>query len=239
MQAVVERCLAPDPDDRYQSAAELTADLQAVADDLPLAYAREPFWSRFARRLRRTPRPVPAVAPDPPVPSSSPPQEAASRMGRAQAERSRTALRVGLRMGTSGWSEKKSTPRVRVRPPGVKRRPGRRVLAMDFYRRIKGYGDPGDPGAAGRLHSRFGASRSGSCAGRGNEPTRGGSRDAGALAEDAMRMLDEHLEREPFLVRISAAKRLRDVAERGTRQAGEDRVTVERLVQALAERLPA
>lgn len=57
--------------------------------------------------------------------------------------------------------------------------------------------------------------------------------------EDAMRMLDEHLEREPFLVRISAAKRLRDVAERGTRQAGEDRVTVERLVQALAERLPA
>ncbi|APW60731.1 protein kinase domain-containing protein [Paludisphaera borealis] len=53
LQAVVGRCLAPDPEDRYQSAAELTADLQAVADDLPLIHAREPFWSRTARRLRR------------------------------------------------------------------------------------------------------------------------------------------------------------------------------------------
>ena len=45
-------------------------------------------------------------------------------------------------------------------------------------------------------------------------------------------MLDEHLETEPFLVRISAAKRLRDRAERDMRQAGEDRVTVERVAPA-------
>ena len=40
--AVIRRCLEPDPADRYRSAAELAADLQAVADDLPLAHAREP-----------------------------------------------------------------------------------------------------------------------------------------------------------------------------------------------------
>ncbi|MDG3005665.1 serine/threonine-protein kinase [Paludisphaera mucosa] len=53
VQAVLERCLAPDPEDRYQSAEELAIDLQAVADDLPLAFAREPMWSRMARRVRR------------------------------------------------------------------------------------------------------------------------------------------------------------------------------------------
>lgn len=57
--------------------------------------------------------------------------------------------------------------------------------------------------------------------------------------DDALRILDEHLETEPFLVRISAAKRLRDRAERDARQAGEDRVTAERIGLALAERLPA
>jgi chlorophyllide a reductase subunit Z len=57
--------------------------------------------------------------------------------------------------------------------------------------------------------------------------------------DDAMRLLDRHLETEPFLVRISAAKRLRDRVERDMRQAGEDRVTVERVRQALAERVPA
>ncbi|AMV37196.1 serine/threonine-protein kinase [Planctomyces sp. SH-PL62] len=51
--SVLERCLAPAPADRYQSAEELALDLQAVADDLPLAFAREPVWSRLARRLRR------------------------------------------------------------------------------------------------------------------------------------------------------------------------------------------
>ena len=57
--------------------------------------------------------------------------------------------------------------------------------------------------------------------------------------DDAMNLLDEHLETEPFLVRISAAKRLRERVERDMREAGEDRVTVERVAQALAERVPA
>jgi chlorophyllide a reductase subunit Z len=57
--------------------------------------------------------------------------------------------------------------------------------------------------------------------------------------DDAQKMFDEYLETEPFLVRISAAKQLRDRVERDMRQAGEDRVTAERIAQALAERMPA
>jgi serine/threonine protein kinase/Tfp pilus assembly protein PilF len=57
LETVIRRCLEPDPDDRYQRASELAADLQAVADDLPLPNTREP-WARQAtawvrRRLRR------------------------------------------------------------------------------------------------------------------------------------------------------------------------------------------
>ena len=47
--AVVRRCLEPDPADRYASAGELAADLQAVADDGPLRFAREPQPSRTLR----------------------------------------------------------------------------------------------------------------------------------------------------------------------------------------------
>ena len=36
LEAVIRRCLEPEPANRYQTAAELAADLQAVADDLPL-----------------------------------------------------------------------------------------------------------------------------------------------------------------------------------------------------------
>jgi tetratricopeptide (TPR) repeat protein len=56
LEAVVARCLEPDPDDRYASAADLAADLQAVADDRPLRHASEPWPARTARWARRNRR---------------------------------------------------------------------------------------------------------------------------------------------------------------------------------------
>src|SRR5271157_517558 len=56
LRAVIRRCLEPEPEDRYQRAAELAADLRAIADDLPLCHAREPIFSRLNRRLRRNRR---------------------------------------------------------------------------------------------------------------------------------------------------------------------------------------
>src|SRR3954453_19926605 len=56
LEAVVRRCLAPHPDDRYATASELTADLQAVANDGPLRFAPEPIASRSLRWLRRNRR---------------------------------------------------------------------------------------------------------------------------------------------------------------------------------------
>jgi chlorophyllide a reductase subunit Z len=52
--------------------------------------------------------------------------------------------------------------------------------------------------------------------------------------DDAKAALDALVESQPVLVRISAAKRLRDRAERDARRAGEDRVTAERLARARA-----
>jgi serine/threonine protein kinase len=52
-EAVVRRCLAPDPADRYPTAGALAADLQAVADDGPLRLARESLPSRALRWVRR------------------------------------------------------------------------------------------------------------------------------------------------------------------------------------------
>ena len=52
LEAVLRRCLAPDPDARYASAADLAVDLQAVADDAPLTFALEPWPPRAARWLR-------------------------------------------------------------------------------------------------------------------------------------------------------------------------------------------
>jgi eukaryotic-like serine/threonine-protein kinase len=54
--AVVGRCLEPDPADRYAAAAELAADLQAVADNGPLRFAREPQPSRAVRWAARNRR---------------------------------------------------------------------------------------------------------------------------------------------------------------------------------------
>jgi chlorophyllide a reductase subunit Z len=50
--------------------------------------------------------------------------------------------------------------------------------------------------------------------------------------DDARSELDAMVEKEPVLVRISAAKRLRDAAERAARDAGEKTVTLERLYAA-------
>ena len=47
--------------------------------------------------------------------------------------------------------------------------------------------------------------------------------------------LDAVVEREPVLVRISAAKRIRDAAERGARRAGEASVSARRLADAISE----
>ena len=51
--------------------------------------------------------------------------------------------------------------------------------------------------------------------------------------DDALSMLQDHVEREPFLVRISAAKRLRDQVERDARLAREGRVSAARVAQSL------
>ena len=56
-----------------------------------------------------------------------------------------------------------------------------------------------------------------------------------AWEDDAKATLDAVVEREPVLVRISVAKRIRDAAERGARRAGETAVTAARLADAIAE----
>lgn len=55
-----------------------------------------------------------------------------------------------------------------------------------------------------------------------------------AWDEAAKALLDEIVEATPVLVRISAAKRLRDAAEREARRAGEDHVSIERVDRARA-----
>ncbi len=54
LERVIRRCLEPDPADRYPDANELAADLQAVADDAPLRWTREPLHVRAVRRVRRS-----------------------------------------------------------------------------------------------------------------------------------------------------------------------------------------
>ena len=57
--------------------------------------------------------------------------------------------------------------------------------------------------------------------------------------DEAKVELDALVEREPVLVRISAAKRIRDAAERAARRAGEPSVSTRRLADALLEGRPA
>ncbi|MFO0960980.1 MAG: serine/threonine-protein kinase [Isosphaeraceae bacterium] len=52
-EAVLKRCLAADPANRYASAADLAIDLQAVADRTPLKFAREPIAGRVVRGWQR------------------------------------------------------------------------------------------------------------------------------------------------------------------------------------------
>jgi len=52
--------------------------------------------------------------------------------------------------------------------------------------------------------------------------------------EDAAALLHEHVEREPFLVRISAAKRMREKVERDALHALEEQVTASRVAQSLS-----
>lgn len=53
--------------------------------------------------------------------------------------------------------------------------------------------------------------------------------------DDAKKALDRLVDKQPVLVRISAAKRLRDSAERAARLAGETNVILERVTRAHAE----
>ncbi len=57
--------------------------------------------------------------------------------------------------------------------------------------------------------------------------------------EDAQRELDAEIDRQPVLVRISAAKRLREAAERRARTQGISRVTREDVITALRTKLEA
>jgi len=55
LRAILARCLAPDPVDRYARGGELAEDLDRWRSDRPLVYAPEPTrssWSRQARRFR-------------------------------------------------------------------------------------------------------------------------------------------------------------------------------------------
>src|SRR5262249_33032402 len=53
--AILRRCLEPDPARRYQSARQLHEDLQCQLDSLPLKHAREPLGERIRKQFRPSP----------------------------------------------------------------------------------------------------------------------------------------------------------------------------------------
>ena len=65
-------------------------------------------------------------------------------------------------------------------------------------------------------------------------PARGQNADSCRWSDEARRELEAHLERQPFLVRISAAKRLRDRIETDAKAAGETEVDEARVKRSLA-----
>ena len=65
-------------------------------------------------------------------------------------------------------------------------------------------------------------------------PTKAADWNLDPWDDTAVALLDEYVEREPFLVRISAAKRARDRVEQDAKIAREGRVTAARVTQSLA-----
>ena len=66
-------------------------------------------------------------------------------------------------------------------------------------------------------------------------PAKAAEWNADPWDDAALALLDEYVEAEPFLVRISAAKRLRDRVERDAREAREGRVSADRVRQSVAQ----
>ena len=64
-------------------------------------------------------------------------------------------------------------------------------------------------------------------------PTPARSPEVTVWEPEAQQLLDRHVEQQPFLVRISAAKRAREAAENAARQAGDSRVTTAHVSEAL------
>ena len=90
LEAVVRKCLAPEPSARYRTAADLAADLQAVAADGPLLHAVEPEPARTLRRVRRNRRRLAMVGP---VVAGA--AAVGLALGLAQVERVRRVAEVG------------------------------------------------------------------------------------------------------------------------------------------------